>query len=332
VAEVSDVPPPAPVLAPMLATDGGTPFDHPDWLFEIKWDGVRAIATVRRPGAGDDASTTLISRNNNDISAAYPELASLWERVLARNAVLDGEIVALDANGKPSFQRLQHRMHVRDATAVARGAKATPVTLIVFDLLAVDGEPLIELPLTQRLERLDEIFVPGGPFVRSTGVPEDGTALFEAAKAQGLEGLIAKRADSPYRPGKRSKDWRKLKVRKEADAVIGGWLVGQGGRADRLGALLIGAYDQGELRYIGRVGTGFDDAELDRLGDLLAERSIDRSPFTTVPNREGRWVRPDLVCVVEYGELTTDCKLRHPAYKGLRNDKEPEQCLVEDLT
>ena len=331
-AEVSDVPPPPPEIAPMLATDGGKAFDHPDWLFEIKWDGVRAIITVQRPGTGAEASTVLVSRNRNDISAAYPELAPLWERVLARNAVLDGEIVALDEQGKPSFQRLQHRMHVRDATAVARGAKRTPVTLVVFDLLAVDGEPLIELPLSERLEQLEEIFVPGGPFVRSTGLRGDGIAMYEAAEAQGLEGLIAKRIDSPYRPGKRTKDWRKLKVRKEADAVIGGWLVGQGGRADRLGALLVGAYDQGELRYIGRVGTGFDDAELDRLGALLAERSVDSSPFTTVPNRQGNWVRPDLVCAIEYGEVTTDCKLRHPAYKGLRNDKEPEQCLVEDLT
>ena len=331
VAEVSDVPPPAPVIAPMLATDGGEAFDHPDWLFEIKWDGVRAIATVNRPGTGGDASTVLISRNNNDISPAYPELAPLWERVLARNAVLDGEIVALDEQGKPSFQRLQHRMHVRDAAAVARGAKRTPVSLIVFDLLAVDGVPLIDLPLTERLERLDEIFVPGGPFVRSTGLREEGKAMYAAAGAQGLEGLIAKRADSPYRPGKRTKDWRKFKIRNDVDAVIGGWLVGQGGRADRLGALLVGAYDEGQLRYIGRVGTGFDDAELDRLGALLAERSVDASPFTTVPNRQGRWVRPDLVCALQYGEVTTDLKLRHPAYKGLRHDKEPQQCLVDDL-
>ena len=331
-AEVSDVPPPPPVIAPMLATDGGTTgFDDPDWVFEVKWDGVRAIATVVRPGAGGDGTTTLVSRNNNDISPAYPELMSLWERVLARNAVLDGEIVALDEAGKPSFQRLQQRMHSRDATAVARAAKRSPVQFVVFDVLAVDGQPWIDRPLHERQACLDEILVPGGPFVRSGTIAEHGVAMFDAAKAQGLEGVIAKKADSPYRPGKRSREWRKLKVRKDVDAVIGGWLVGQGGRAERLGALLVGVYDEGQLRYIGRVGTGFDDAELERLGALLAERAVDTSPFTTVPNKQGRWVRPDLVCTVEYGEATADGKLRHPSYKGLRYDKDPQQCLLEDL-
>ena len=335
VAEVSDVPPPPPVIAPMLATDGGKAFDDPSWLFEIKWDGVRAVATVVRPGTGGDGATTLISRNNNDISPAYPELAPLWERVLARNAVLDGEIVALDAEGKPSFQLLQHRMHSRDATIVARAAKRTPVQYVVFDVLAADGETLCDRPLVERQALLRELLVPGGPFVLSTGILGSGIATFQAAEAQGLEGVIAKKADSVYRPGKRSRDWRKLKVRKDVDAVIGGWLVGQGGRAERLGALLVGLYDEaGTFRYIGRVGTGFDDAELQRLGGLLAERATDVRPFADIPakeGKEGRWVRPDLVCMIEYGEVTADRKLRHPSYLGLRHDKEPQQCLVEDL-
>jgi bifunctional non-homologous end joining protein LigD len=330
-AEVSDVPPPPPAIPPMLATDGGKAFDDPEWLFEIKWDGVRAVATVVRPGAGGDGTTRLVSRNNNDISAAYPELASLWERVLARNAVLDGEIVAFDEHGKPSFQRLQQRMHSRDVNAVARAAKRSPVQFVLFDLLAVDGEELVDLPLTERQSRLAELIVPGGSFVLSTGIPGDGIAVYQAAEAQGLEGVIAKKADSPYRPGKRSRDWRKLKVRKDVDAVIGGWLVGQGGRADRLGALLVGLYDEGQFRYIGRVGTGFDDAELERLGALLAERATETPPFTTVPNRQGRWVTPQLVCTIEYGEVTDDHKLRHPSYKGLRTDEDPQQCLIEDL-
>jgi bifunctional non-homologous end joining protein LigD len=331
VAEVSDVPPPPPELHPMLATDGGKPFDDPDWLFEIKWDGVRAIATVVRPGAGSDGSTTLVSRNGNDITPAYPELAPLWERVLARNAVLDGEIVALDENGKPSFQRLQQRMHSRDLNAVARAAKRLPVTFVVFDILAVDGEPLCDEPLTRRLELLQELLVPGGPFVRSTAIPGDGTVMFEAARQQELEGLIAKRADSPYRPGKRSRDWRKLKIRRDVDAVIGGWLVGEGTRANRLGALLVGLYDEGVFRYIGRVGTGFDDAELERLGELLDTHARDTSPFDTIPVRTGRWVEPALVCHIEYGEVTDDNKLRHPSYKGILVDKDPRECLIEDL-
>ena len=328
-AEVSDLVPPPPVIAPMLATDGGKAFDDPEWLFEIKWDGVRAIATVVRPGAGEDGHTVLISRNGNDITPAYPELASLWERVLARNAVLDGEIVALDANGKPSFQRLQQRMHSRDTAAVARLAKRSPVSFVIFDVLAADGELLCNLPLTDRLARLDDLLVPGGPFVRSSAIPEHGTALYSAAEVQGLEGLIAKRANSPYKPGKRSRDWRKLKVRKELDAVIGGWLVGEGNRADRIGALLVGLYDEGVLRFIGKVGTGFDDAELQRLGALLGDRARDTSPFDTVPERAGRWVEPELVCAIEYGEMTDGLRLRHPSYKGLRDDKDPRECVLD---
>ena len=334
VAEIADAPPPPPAIAPMLATDGGKPFDDPNWLFEIKWDGVRAIATVVRPGTGGDGRTTLTSRNNNDISPAYPELAPLWERVLARNAVLDGEIVALDEQGKPSFQRLQQRMHSRDLNAVARAAKRLPVQFVIFDVVAIDGELVCDRPLIQRQALLSELVVPGGPFVLSTVIPGNGIAMYTAAEAQGLEGVIAKKADSVYRPGKRSRDWRKLKVRKDVDAVIGGWLVGQGGRAERLGALLVGLYEEGRFRYIGRVGTGFDDAELERLGGQLAERAVDDCPFTGIPakeRKEGRWVRTDLVCTIEYGEVTTDLKLRHPAYKGLRYDKEPEQCLLEDL-
>jgi len=330
-AEVSDVPPPPPELAPMLATDGGEAFDDPDWLFEIKWDGVRAIATVVRPGTGGDGATRLVSRNGNDISGGYPELASLWERVLARNAVLDGEIVAMDAQGRPSFQRLQQRMHARDPNAVARAAKHTPVTFVVFDVLAVDGTPVIDEPLTARQELLGELLVPSDRFVRSAALRQQGKAMFAAAEAQGLEGLIAKRAESTYKPGKRSREWRKLKVRKTVDAVIGGWLVGEGGRANRIGALLVGLYDEGRLHYIGRVGTGFDDAELTRLGLLLDERAIDASPFTTVPNRAGRWVRPDLVCHLEYGEVTEGAKLRHPSYKHLVPDAEAQACLLDEL-
>lgn len=330
-AEVSDLVPPPPQIAPMLATDGGTAFDDPHWMFEIKWDGVRAIATVVRPGAGGDGTTTLVSRNGNDITAGYPELRPLWERVLARNAVLDGEIVALDEQGRPSFQRLQHRMHSRDATAVARAVKRTPVTLVIFDVVALDGDLICDEPLARRLEVLDELLVPGGPFVRSNAIRGDGIAMYQAAQAQGLEGLIAKRADSTYKPGRRSRDWRKLKVRREVEAVIGGWLPGDGNRTNRLGALLVGLYDEGVLRYVGRVGTGFDDSELKRLGALLDRHSVASSPFSTAPNPQGRWVEPIMVCRVEYGEVTEDAKLRHPSYKGTVPDADPRQCLVDDL-
>ncbi|MGH3666446.1 MAG: non-homologous end-joining DNA ligase [Egibacteraceae bacterium] len=325
-----DLPADPPVFEPMLAVDGGEVFDDDGWLFEIKWDGIRAIATTRRPGTGPDASTQLLGRRGSDFTPAYPELASLWERVLARNAVLDGEIVALDKDGRPSFQRLQTRMHLRDPAAVQRARGKAPVTYLVFDLLAVDGEPLVDRPLSERLARLDEVLVPGGAVQRSTAVTGQGIALFEAAQASNLEGLIAKRAASPYRPGRRSQDWRKLKVRRHAEVVVGGWLPGEGARSGRLGALLVGLYDEAGLVFVGRVGTGFDDATLTRLGELLQRHARDTSPFTTVPERHGRWVEPVLVAHVTYSELTETGRLRHPSFEGLV-DIDPRARAPEEL-
>lgn len=321
-----------PRIKPMLAADGpGHGFDDAGWTFEVKWDGVRAVATAVRPGAGEPGHTRLVSRAGNDVTAGYPELDALWQRVLARNAVLDGEIVAFDDGGRPSFQRLQRRMHTRDPRHVDRARADAPVTYMVFDLLVVDGETLVDQPLAQRLARLDELLVPGGAVQRSEATPETGAALFDAAAAHGLEGVIAKRLASRYRPGKRSRDWLKLKVRRQADVVIGGWLPGERGRAGRLGSLLVGAYDDGGgLRYLGRVGTGFDEAELARLGELLADRATDRSPFAAgpAPPRGARWVTPELVCRVAYAEVTDDGVLRAPAYKGLAPDIDPAACTV----
>lgn len=329
--EPTDVPADPPRLLPMLASEGGSAFDDPEWLFEVKWDGVRAVATTRRPGTGAEAGTELVSRYGNDITAAYPELTRTWERVLARNAVLDGEIVALGDDGTPSFALLQRRMHLRDEAEVERARARTPVTYLVFDLLAVDGEPLTDEPLSARLARLDEVLVPGGAVQRSEATPEWGTALYEAVQARGMEGVIAKRARSRYRPGKRSPDWRKLKVRRTVDCVVGGWLPGEGGRSGRLGSLLLGLYrDDGSLAYVGRVGTGFDAAELDRLEGLLAERARETSPFAgePAPPAKARWVTPDLVCQVAYGEVTGDGVLRAPSYKGLRPETDPRDCAL----
>ncbi|HWB70790.1 MAG TPA: non-homologous end-joining DNA ligase [Egibacteraceae bacterium] len=326
-----ELPDPPPRLAPMTATLGGEPFDDPGWLFEVKWDGVRALATTTRPGSGEPGATSLVSRQGNDISGAYPELAGLWERVVARNAVLDGEVVLLGPDGLPSFQLLQQRMHLRDPAAVERAAGRHPVSYVVFDLLVVDGEALIDRPLTERLARLDEVLVAGAAVQRSEPVPERGRALFDAVVERGLEGLIAKRADSLYRSGRRSRDWLKLKQRRRIDCVIGGWLPGQGGRAGHVGSLLVGLYDQGALRYVGRVGSGFDAAELERLGQLLAAHARDRSPFDGPAERGGRWVAPVLVCRVEFAEATGDGKLRAPSYKGLVADADPGCCLLEEL-
>lgn len=200
-----------PTFEPMLATLRDDPFDDPSWLYEVKWDGVRAIATVQRPGQGDDGRTQLVSRQGNDISAGYPELASLWERVLAVGAVLDGEIVAFDADGNPRFQLLQQRMHVR-GNALDRLRRTIPVRYVAFDLLWLEGVDLTPRPLVERLALLDSILIPGGPLERSEPVSEHGVALYEAAQQRGLEGVMAKRADSRYTPGRRSPAWRKIKV------------------------------------------------------------------------------------------------------------------------
>jgi bifunctional non-homologous end joining protein LigD len=329
--------PPPPQFSPMLAVDGDEPFNDDQWLFDVKWNGIRAIAQTIRPGAGDDGSTTLHSRLGNDLSAAYPELASLWERVLARNAVLDGEIIVLGPDGRPSFTRLAQRMHLREPRAVERVARATPVTYMIFDVLAVDGEAVIDQPLAERLELLAEILVPGGRIQRSEPIRGEGIALFEAVEQQGLEGVIAKRADSVYRPGRRSRDWVKLKVRQHVHVVIGGWLGGQGGRGGRLGSLLAGLYDGPGLRFVGRVGTGFDDAELEHLGQQLAPLKAATPPFADPAGlpaevrRGAHWVEPRLVCRVEFNDVTEDIRLRGASYKGLTDHLDPHACTLDDL-
>ena len=322
-----ELPPDPPELTPMLATSAEQPFDDPGWVFEIKWDGVRAIAAVERPGRGGEGATRLTSRAGNDISGGYPELKDLWQRVLARNAVLDGEIVAFDSSGRPSFQRLQGRMHLRGEADVARAAQRDPVTYVVFDLLALDGEPLIDHSLRERVALLDDVVIPGHGVHISERFEADGTALYAAARQQGLEGVMAKRLSSRYRPGARSRDWRKIKVRRTCDVVIGGWLAGEGGRGGDLGALLVGWHEDDLLVFGGRVGTGFDAAERHRLLDLLDEAGAEESsPFDDAPRLPApRWVRPTLVCRVEYSELTDGGRLRAPSYKGLV-ESDPTGC------
>ncbi len=333
--DTQDLPKDPPVLSPTLATGGGTPFDDDDWLFEVKWDGIRALATVRRPGMGpkdhNDGRTTLVSRNGNDITQAWPELHPLWERVLAFNAVLDGEIVALGPDGRPSFGLLQQRMHLRGRDRVDRARRATPVIFMVFDLLAVDGQPVIDLPLVDRLSLLDDLIVPGPHLARSEATPGQGTALFEAARAQGLEGVMAKRAASRYLPGRRTTDWVKLKVRRTAAVVVGGWLESSTGDGS-LGSLLVGANDEDGLTYLGRVGTGFDAAGRTRMRALLVERND--SPFAN-PAADGReavhWVQPTTVVEVGYAELTADRRLRAPAWTATLPDRDPGGVQVRDL-
>jgi bifunctional non-homologous end joining protein LigD len=324
-------------LAPMLAHSGRLPHDDEQWAYEVKWDGVRALA-YRRPGW-----LRIEGRNHNEIGMRYPELRGLGRQLGMREAVLDGEIVAFDERGLPSFERLQKRMHLTSDGAIRRAAHQVPATYVIFDLLYLDGRLTIELSYRRRRELLERLQLRGPawqvPAARLGGGPE----LLEATAAQGLEGVIAKRLDSPYRPGQRSGEWLKIKNVNREELVIGGWLPGKDGRAGRLGALLVGYYEHGDLhgdrrpalRYAGRVGTGFDEPELRRLGKELATRARRLSPFGgrgVQPPRESRFVEPQLVAEIEFSRWTRDRILRHSVYRGLREDKPAAEVVLGAVT
>jgi bifunctional non-homologous end joining protein LigD len=312
-------------IEPMLARTGPLPRDDDRWAYEIKWDGVRAIAYA------NGGRLRLASRNGRDITPRYPELRELGRALAGREAVLDGEVVAFDAEGRPSFQRLQGRMHLTSEHIVRRLAQSEPVAYMIFDLLWLDGHSLMHLPYTERREKLLELGLQGPTWQTPAHHVGDGAAMLDATRAQGLEGIIAKRLDSAYTPGRRSSAWVKVKNVRRTDVVIGGWLPGEGKRGGRLGALVVGYYQDGELRYAGRVGTGFDEAELIRLGGLLEPLARETSPFQgRQPPRETRFVEPRLVAAVDYGEWTQARTLRHPVYKGLRDDVEPETVVFDD--
>ena len=262
---------------------------------------------MRAIARSEPGSLRLFSRNGNDVTAAYPEIEGLNAALGAHAAILDGEIVALDAKGRPSFQALQPRMHQRTASVVELLSDTSPVTYMVFDLLWLDGHSLIELPYSQRREALASLDLNGERWRVSEFHVGDGAAMFAATREQGLEGLVAKRLDSRYLPGKRS-GWAKLKNSMRQELVIGGWTSGKGARASRIGALLVGVRDGdgGELRYAGRVGTGFDSEELERLGTLLEPLARDRTPFSgsAQPPKGSHFVEPELVCEVEFSEWT----------------------------
>ncbi|MGH2969063.1 MAG: non-homologous end-joining DNA ligase [Solirubrobacteraceae bacterium] len=306
-------------LEPMLARTGVLPPEDGRWAYEIKWDGVRAIGYVT------GGRLRLASRNGRDITPRYPELRELGRALGSEEAVLDGEVVAFGEDGRPSFQRLQRRMHLTSDSVVRRLARSEPVAYVIFDLLYLDGRSLLGLPYAERRERLLALGLDGPVWQTPAHRVGDGAALLEATRAQGLEGIIAKRLDCPYTPGRRSPYWLKVKNVRRTDVVIGGWLAGEGNRSGRLGALVVGYHDEGgDLRYAGRVGTGFDGRELERLGALLAERARADSPFAgRQPPKQTRFVEPELVCSIEYSEWTQASTLRQPSYKGLRDDVDP---------
>jgi bifunctional non-homologous end joining protein LigD len=320
-------------VLPMLARLGDLPRDDEKWAHEIKWDGVRAICHSE-PGR-----MRIYSRNLNDITSRYPELSKLNRALSHHRAILDGEIVAFGQNGRPDFGALQQRMHLTVESQVRRLARSKPVTYVLFDLVWLDGHSLMDAPYEERRARLDELDLNGERWQTPEFVVGHGAELLEASKAQGLEGIVAKKLGSRYEPGRRSPCWIKVKNVHRQEFVIGGWLPGEGRRRDRIGALLIGVHDEqlGGLRYVGRVGTGFTEQELDRLRGLLAPLEQDRSPFVEAPGapkppREAIWARPKLVAEVEFRDWTQGGQLRAPSYKGLREDKEPELVVREDET
>jgi len=308
-------------IEPMLASIAERPFSDPDWVFEIKWDGVRALAWI------DDGKVRLLSRNHIDFTKRYPEFASLPKALGAKQAILDGEIAAFDEHGHSSFERLQERMHVR-APGENQIAK-TPAVYNVFDLLYCDGYDLRGATLIERKQLLQSLVYPSASFRYSDHQAEQGEELYELARQHGLEGIVAKRADSLYSSG-RSTSWLKLKITSTVDAVVGGWTAPRSGGIP-FGSLLLGLYEGKKLRFIGHVGSGFDGQKHKELSRKLKELELSKCPFTSIPetNEKPTWVSPALVARVKFSGWTQERALRHPVFLGLREDAAPEDCQWE---
>lgn len=312
-------------VLPMLATAGQPP-PGPGWAVEFKWDGARAIAAA----AGDRVRIT--SRNGNNVTAGYPEVTEALAGVEAwRSVLLDGELVALDVEGRPDFGLLQRRIHVRSPTELLRAE--APVALYVFDLLELDGRSLLGEPYDARREQLLAL----GLAHERVSVPPASTdvlaeRMLAIARTHGLEGIVAKRRDSRYVAGRRSRAWIKTALLSTQEVLIGGWTQGEGRRPRAIGALLLGARDdQGQLRYLGHVGTGFTEAMLRDLQARLEPLQTPASPFVEVPRedaRKARWVQPVLVGEVVYRTLTAEGRLRHAAWRGLRPDRDPDEVTL----
>lgn len=307
--------------APMLPTLADAPFDSDDWLFEVKWDGVRAMCLVARRGV------TALSRTGKDLMRQFPELSGLREAFARLPVVVDGEIVSLDRKGHSSFQRLQPRLN---RTRESDEADTARVNFVAFDLLGQGATDLRDRPLEERKSRLELALRDTDGFaLYSKHVLGTGKRLFAQAARHGIEGMVAKRLVSPYRSG-RSRDWLKIKTVMRQEFAIVGWTEPRGSR-DHIGALLVGYYDGGVLKYAGHVGTGFDAATLSELHRRLKPLETKRRPLAEAPktNSPAHWVRPRLVAEIKFGEWTRDGILRQPVYVGLRTDKRPQDCVRE---
>jgi bifunctional non-homologous end joining protein LigD len=325
-------------LDAMLAKPGQVPeSDSEEWAYEVKWDGIRAL------GYADRGRWCMLSRRLEDVSARYPELEAIAETLGDRRAILDGEVVALDDRGRPRFQLIQSRMGLTSAAAVKAKMKQQPVDYVIFDLLHLDGRCVRELPYLQRRELLEGLGL-DGPRWRTPGYRLDGGPdLLEAARRQRLEGIVAKRTDSPYRPGKRTGEWIKTRVWRRQEFVIGGYIPGEGRRSRRVGSLLVGYFDRrrselgkGErqtLHFAGGVGSGLKEADLDFLTRELRKRERADNPFDRAVRgpkaKLAVFCDPELVCEVSWTEWTNEGTLRQPAFKGMRDDKDPREVVKE---
>lgn len=323
------------IIPPMLAKAGRMPANQSEYGFEIKWDGIRIILYY------DKGSITLLSRNLLDITNQYPEISAFAPGHDVNAVILDGEIIATDTQGRPSFSQLQHRMGVVSPAIIAKLSASIPVTLVIFDVLSLNGQSLLDYVYTERRDTLATLNLNGTSWQTPTYNAGEGDNMLEACRRLGLEGIVAKRLDSRYLPGKRPGTWLKIKNQLRQELVIAGWALGQGARSGKIGALLVGYYNmvqkeaaatgkRQQLLYAGAVGTGFNEAALKQLADLLQPLTRQTSPFTELPPKANAvFTEPVLVGEFEFTEWTPNGTLRHPSFKGLRYDKDPKDIIRE---
>jgi bifunctional non-homologous end joining protein LigD len=315
-------------IRPMLATPGTLPGNDRAWAYEFKWDGIRAVTYV------DGGRVRARTRNGNDVSDVYPELRGLGQQLGATSVILDGEVVAMDDEGRPSFSKLQNRMQVRGAAQVRRAAASTPVNYLIFDVLYLDGRQLVSESYDERRSVLESLALTGPDWVVTDSFTDvSGQKMLDVARSSGLEGVVAKLRTGHYQPGRRSDSWIKVKLTRTQEVVIGGWAPGKGSRERTFGALLVGVPGEDGLDYVGRVGTGFTSEQQEDLLGTLRPLTRTTSPFAgTVPSghRAGvTWVQPNLVGEVRFTEWTKDGQIRHPAWRGLRPEKDPRAVVRE---
>ena len=310
-------------IKPMLATLVDKPFSNPDWLFETKWDGVRAICFIKK------GASRFVSRNQLEMTGQYPELANIATSVRATNVILDGEVVALDEHGVSRFQLLQRRIGRKNAGEIGRLASSTRLAYYVFDVLHLDGMDLMTCSLVDRKAILESILKPSKNILYSDHIIGEGKKLYEAIAKVPLEGIIAKRLDSTYQQ-KRSSDWLKIKTTIEQEVVIGGYTQPRNSRSF-FGALVVGLYEDRELHYVAHTGGGFNQKTLEQVYKQMQPLKTATSPFVETPktNEPVQWLKPKLVAQVKFSEWTADRRMRHPIFLGIRTDKKATECTFE---